>query len=480
MWIDEEQNLAPKGFPVVHFYDQDFVDLYDQTWIWIQDLWKTIEPKGKEHGLFYPDMSVISQYEALMSTFFLVYSNQHYSPYSILDYFYSKQESDGAIRSHYDITTGKAVDQKNNPLGMASPLFAFVELNLYHKIGNKKRLKEIIEPLEKHFTWVESQCKQKNGLYSVPVEATPTPAPQRKGVEYPVDFNAQMAINALYLSLVGDLLNDKEISFKYKRIYFTIKTRMNTLMWSEKDSYYYDLDKKENHIEVKTLASYWTLLAELPTEERAKAFIEKLKDDKIFGSDNPFPTLAMDQKGFTETGEGYQGSVFPDLTFMVLKGLEKYDEFEFARECAIRHIYFMIDTLHLDNNKGGVFEAYLPSNEGPSTWKERPEFPRKHFIHTVGLATIALMIENVIGFSISLPRKTVDWTMPTLEVMGIEDLSLRRNMITIITNKRDTRGWEVRLESEKLYYFTIKILDTKKRKTLPIPSGRCSMLIDKL
>ncbi len=477
---NEEQNLAPKGFPVVHFYDQDFVDLYDQTWIWIQDLWRPIEPKSKEHGLFYPDMSTIGQYESLMSTFFLVYSNQHYSPYSILDYFYSKQESDGAIRSHYDTTTGKAIEQKGNPLGIASPLFAFVELNLYHKIGNKKRLKEVIGPLEKHFEWLENQCKQKNGLYSVPVIATPTPAPQREGVVYPVDFNAQMAINALYLSLIGDLLNDKEISFKYKRIYFTIKTRINTLMWNEEHSFYYDLDKKEQHVTVKTLASYWTLLAELPTEERAKACVEQLKDDQVFGSDNPFPTLAMDQKGFTEKGEGYQGSVFPDLTFMVLKGLEKYEEFEFARECAIRHIYFMIDTLHLDNNKGGVYEAYLPANEGPSEWKDNPGFPRKHFIHTVGLATIALMIENVIGFSISLPRKTVDWTMPTLEVMGIEDLSLRRNMITIITNKRDTRGWEVRLESEKLYYFTIKILDTQKRKTLPIPSGRCSMLIDKL
>ncbi len=472
--------MAPKGFPVVHFYDQDFVDLYDQTWIWIQDLWKPIEPKRKEHGLFYPNMKVISQYEALMSTFFLVYSNQHYNPYSILDYFYSKQEEDGAIRSHYSLATGEPVLSEKNPLGIAPPLFAYVELNLFHKIGNKKRLKEIIEPLERHFQWIEANFKQKNGLYSTPVATTVTPTPKRKPVKYPVDFNAQMAIHALYLSLIGDLLNDKEISFKYKRAYFTIKTRMNSLMWNEEVGFYFDLNGKEKQVEVKTIASYWALLAELPSEERAKLLISHLKDDQVFGLDNPFPTLALGEKGFTEQGEGFQGSVFPDLTFMVLKGLEKYDEFEFARECAIRHIYFLIDTLHMENNQGGIYEAYLPTQEGPAKWKDNPEFPRKHFLPTVGLATITLMIENVIGFSISLPRKTVDWTMPTLEVMGIEDLSLKRNMITIVTNKRDTRGWEIRLESEKLYYFTIKILDTNKRKTLPIPSGRCSMLIDKL
>ena len=36
------------------------------------------------------------------------------------------------------------------------------------------------------------------------------------------------------------------------------------------------------------------------------------------------------------------------------------------------------------------------------------------------------------------------------------------------------------VQTEKLYYFTISILDEDKKKTLPIPSGKCSILIDKL
>ena len=107
-----------------------------------------------------------------------------------------------------------------------------------------------------------------------------------------------------------------------------------------------------------------------------------------------------------------------------------------------------------------------------------PNFPKVRYLQAAGLSTIALMIENVIGLSISLPRKTVDWIIPNLEIMGIEKLSLKRNLITILSNKSD-RGWGIQMESEKLYYFTINILDQKK-KTLPIPSGKCSMLIDKL
>ena len=104
---------------------------------------------------------------------------------------------------------------------------------------------------------------------------------------------------------------------------------------------------------------------------------------------------------------------------------------------------------------------------------------RKKYLPSVGLVTITLCIENVIGLDISLPRKTVNWTMQNLEAMGIEVLSLKKNNITILSNKNQ-RGWEIRLESEKLYYFTISILDEDKRKTLPIPSGKCSILIDKL
>jgi len=131
-----------------------------------------------------------------------------------------------------------------------------------------------------------------------------------------------------------------------------------------------------------------------------------------------------------------------------------------------------------ENQKGDFYEAYMPSSSQKAIWTGEEDFPRKRFLASVGLSTIALMIENVIGLSISLPRKTVDWIIPNLEIMGIENLSLKRNLITILSNK-SMRGWEIQMESEKLYYFTINILDQKK-KTLPIPSGKCSMLIDKL
>jgi len=302
---------------------------------------------------------------------------------------------------------------------------------------------------------------------------------KREETVYPIDFNAQLAVNALYLSAIGDTLNDKELSFRYKRLYFSLKTRINALMWDPSDSFYYDLDASEERIPRKLISAYWTLLAEIPNEEKADGFIAHLSDPEQFGTDNPFPTIAVSDPDFSADGNGFNGAVIPFYTFMVVKGLELYKRFEYAREISLRHLYFILDTLHPDGEEtGDVYEAYLPDREGASISAD-PDFPRRRFLPMLGLISVTLMIEDIIGLVISLPRKTVDWTMTTLEVMGIEGLSLKRNMITILSNKQ-SRGWEIRLESEKLYYFTIMILDEKKKKTLPIPSGKCSMLIDKL
>lgn len=476
--------MSKHDFPKIHFYDQDFVDIYNKSWNMLSDYW--IDPKSGEkssEGYFiYPtkDGFVVDQFESIFSSFFLVYSNRNYDANKNIDYFYSHQEENGAIRWKYDVNTGKPIFMSENPEGIGLPLFAWAEFNLYHKSANKKRIKEVMPILKKHMEWIDSTFKMENGLYSVPAVVSTMMNSPRKDAFYPIDFNAAMAINASHMSALGDILNDKELSFQYRRMYFSIKTRINSMMWDGETGFYHDLDKDGNRLPEKTIAGFWPLLAEIPNVDKAEQLISHLTNPKTFGTEHPFPTLSADSPNFSENGEGFRGSVFPMLNFMVIKGLEKYQQYEVARECAIRHLYFILEGLMPNDERemGDVYEAYLPCKEGKSSWSGVPDFPRAHFLAGTGLSAIALMIENVIGLSISLPRKTVDWVIPNLEIMGIENLSLKRNLITILSNRSEC-GWEIQMESEKLYYFTINIIDQKK-KTLPIPSGKCSMLINKL
>jgi len=149
--------VTKQDFPKIHFYDQDFVDIYDKTWAWIQDCWNGGgENSGIEGKFFsYPEVlsdpailpgsvvRTVTQADAIFSSFFLVYSNRIFQAHPTLDLFYNRQEENGAIRSAYNIDTGAPVVDRENPEGLGMPLFAWAEYNIYHKSGNKKRIKTL-------------------------------------------------------------------------------------------------------------------------------------------------------------------------------------------------------------------------------------------------------------------------------------------------------------------------------------------------
>ena len=277
-------------FPKIHFYDQDFVDIYNKTWSWVSSFW--LNPSNGEqdtdNGLFvYPQDNkyILSQFESIFSTFFLVYSNRNFDACKNIDYFYARQEENGAIRWKYDAVTNKPELDSANPEGVGLPLFAFAEFNLYHKSANKRRIKEVMPALQKYMDWLDANFKQENGLYAVPHCASTMSNSPREGTFYPVDFNACMAVNASYMSALGDILNDKDLSFQYRKMYFSIKTRINSLMWDNDTGFYYDLDKDQNKLSVKTVAAYWTMLAEIPNADKADLLVNHLNDPKSFGTE---------------------------------------------------------------------------------------------------------------------------------------------------------------------------------------------------
>ncbi|MCX7040834.1 MAG: trehalase family glycosidase, partial [Spirochaetes bacterium] len=303
--------MVRKDFPKVHFYDQDLVALYDESWILVRDFWKKGTSANGLHGRYFahPDSTRINQFDACFSTFFLVYSNRIYPVLSLLDNFYSKQEDSGAIRGEYGEKDGKPIRSKDNPKGVLPPLFAWAEFNIYHKLGVKKRIREVLPILERYYEWIETTFRKENGLYSVPLAATMMENSPRDGMHYPIDFNSQMALAAFYMSELADIVNDKDTNYKYKKAYFSLKTKINTLMWDERDGFYFDLDRNEKRLKVKTVASFWPLIAEIPNEARGELVIEHLVDPREFGIENPFPTLAVKDKHYDPIGMGFRGSV---------------------------------------------------------------------------------------------------------------------------------------------------------------------------
>ena len=474
-------------FPQIHYFDSDFVNLYDQSWARIETLWVPHNPDTPDVPTGYiaenleSDDDVLHLTDVLTSSFFLLYSNKTYTPTHALDFFYSKQEENGAIRCAYSKSTGEPVVERGNPKGLAPPHLVWAEFNYYDRTDNKRRLKDLMPKIDAYLQWIADSFRDNENLFVVPHSATYTQNLPRENAKFLLDFNVQMAIAYHYMIKLATATNFRNLVFKYTKEYYTLKALINKHFWNSDDMFYYDLDEHKNHIKIKTINAFWTMLAHIPNNKQVVALKQHLSNPDEFYLDNLFPTVSKDSPYYSRKAVGYRGGVYPLLTFMVIKGLVAYGFCEFARESAIKHISAILANFYMNDSDtlGEFWEAYQAEDFLPAKSPSKKQEIRKDFFPSVALSTITLIIECVIGFEICLPKKMVFWTIPHLEFMGIEGLQLKKNLVFTILQQTN-KGWEIRHSSEKLYYFSVEIYEKDKKKTLPIPSGKCSLLIDKL
>lgn len=471
-------------FPQFHYFDTDFINLYEQTWARIEKNWippNTNKPNLPSGYVKHSDSFTVDLFESAMSSFFLLYSNDYFSATSILDFFYAKQETNGAIYCTYSIESGEVTFPWGNPEGISPPVLVWAEHNNFNKTDNKRRIKEILPKLDKYLDWLKSVTQQQNGLFVIPPQASYMGNIPRKNAVYYIDFNSQMAIAYYFMIKLAIASNFRNLVFKYTGAYYKFKATINKYFWDKKDNFYFDLDSKLQPIKLKTISSFWTLLAQIPNNTQAEYLRDSLNNSLEFFTPNSFPTLSQNHPNYSEQGLGHRGSVYPLLTYMIVNGLCLYGFSDFARESAVRHISSILATFYSEeeNIAGNFWEAYQPHAHLPAKPSNKNHPIRKNYFPSIAIATITLMIEYILGFDICLPKKMVFWTIPHLEFMGIESFQLKRNTISTIL-QQSSRGWEIRHGSEKLYYFTVTISEKNIKKTLPIPSGKCSLLVDKL
>lgn len=467
--------MSKKELLKTNYFNQDFVDFYEFLTAKEESIYQRI---GKSSALVIDDdnKTVVSLVDQILATFSLSYSNTSFMPGPVLDYFYERQLPSGEIEPLYNRETGQAIRPPEGSDPLCPPLLAWAELNIYHKIGSSKRLGQILPNLVRYYEWLEKKgLDEDTQLYRVPLSACFPPRMGRERTAFPIDFNAQQALSALCIAQMGRLTNDKDIVFAFTKRYYSLKSAVQARMWSDKLGSYVDLDQEGQPIEQLTLAAYWTLLAEICEETQLSRFLRHisagggLADDLLL-----FPFDVSEMRDHLEAlPSDHAVASFP-LIFAICKGLEKYDGHELARTLAIRHFLLLISSFDLeDSDELILMDSYYPE-------QHLAENVQGTYFCKNALVGISLFLENILGFTISLPRKTVDWNIVNLEEMGIDDLLLLRNLISIQMCS-SSRGWKIELHSEKLYYFTINLIkEIGMKKTLPIPSGKCVILLSKL
>ncbi len=211
-----------------------------------------------------------------------------------------------------------------------------------------------------------------------------------------VDALAQQGLSALYLSRIATLLGREDEARTWQTRYAAVREKVNRLYWDESDGFYYDiLSSNLAKAKVPTLASYWPMLAEMPTDAMGRRLADKLADARWFGGRVPLPSLARHDRDFIATGGYWRGSVWLPTAYMALKALDAYGDFGRARDVATRLVDHMYRT-YREFSPHTIWECYSPTEPKPATNK-RGEFVRYDFCGWSALGPISVFLEDVIG-----------------------------------------------------------------------------------
>ena len=132
---------------------------------------------------------------------------------------------------------------------------------------------------------------------------------------------------------------------------------INSKLWDEKTGFYYDLWNDGKFNGIRHIGAYWSLIAECAPKERADRMIEYLQNPDEFGTQNKIPALSKQSHHYKASGGYWCGSVWSPTTYMVLKGLDKYNKFSLSHAIAVDHLDAVVKVYQ---ETGTLFENYAP------------------------------------------------------------------------------------------------------------------------
>ena len=116
---------------------------------------------------------------------------------------------------------------------------------------------------------------------------------------------------------------------------------INEKMWDPQRRFYFDLTVDGRRSPVRTVAAFWTLLAEVAGPEQVESLVAELRNPKTFARTHRVPTVPADEAAFDPAGGYWNGAVWAPVDTMVIRGLEKNGHSELAAEIALEHLGVM-------------------------------------------------------------------------------------------------------------------------------------------
>ena len=455
-WVDTMGNAAE---PLKPSFDRAFIPqpVFDAEPCYVELYWKAweqayahvkwqkglVQPLYMDEGLWDDTIWI---WDSEFMVMFCKYAPKLFPGIQTLDNFYYTmlEDSGSSLR----------IQHPDNP-----PFFAWVENDYYKITGDRDHIRELL--LDKKFLqryWnlfptLSPERKLQFDHYPIALKykgigyewsgissgMDNTPRTRAgKGMLW-VDAISQQALSALYISRLAKVAGDGATAREFEKKWKELRRIVNKYYWDDSDGCYYDIvpapsGETASVADVQaspsawrttgilTPASFWPMLAEIPSKAQAWRMTEfALRPDKL-GGEVPWVTVSRDDPDFdANDGWYWRGSMWLPTAYMGIKALEKYGFQEAADTTAEKVLSWMLRT-YCDYEPHTIWECYSPTAPTPSS--NHGKRVRPDFCGWSALGPISLFIENVLGFhDIDASSRTVHWDISHNCRLGLNNLT---------------------------------------------------------
>ena len=301
-----------------------------------------------------------------------------------LDNFYLLQLEDGFIAREYS-SRGLHCWDPDHPIALNPPILSWGEVEVFRKgVSDRARLERVYPKLVKFHEAVKRRFRRADGLYfgeqlgcgMDDIVRSPkgmSEEDKRKGgilftekafgpgLMLPsldafranwlkncsgnsswnrqmgwIDITSQVAFDCLNLAEIAETIGRPDEAKAWRAEHAEIARKVNELCWDERRGYYFDYGP-DGIIPRYHGGSFWTMIAKIPTPERARRMIKAFYDPEIFGTPVPFPALAKCEEDYDSENHYWRGQVWPPTAYVAIRGLQTLGFEKEAQELGRRY-----------------------------------------------------------------------------------------------------------------------------------------------
>jgi hypothetical protein len=448
----------------------DVIKMYWRTWeLAFNNLRKVDDTKGFISPYIDPAFNNnIFTEDCGFMVLFCRYAFKAFNFQQTLDNFYAKQHKDGFICREIRGENGNDAFERFDPASAGINIFPWAEWEYFSNVNDTERLAKVFPVLLANYQWYNVYRTWLDGSYFSSGWGSGMDNQPRlpKGYHHAfshghmswVDATLQQIFAGKILIQMATVLNRSDDVKTIENEIDGLLVYVNTKMWNPSEEIYVDRFRDGSLSDVKTIGTFWALLADVVPADRMSSFLAHLSDTSEFNRPHRIPTLSADNAKYSAQGGYWLGAVWAMTNYSVLRGLTKVGADSLAFEIASNHVKSVNDIF---KTTGVIWENYSPEHQQGND--------RKNFVGEGGLTGTAILLEYVFGIRADAPNQTIVWDIRLLDEIGVDNYPFgNTGMISLKTKARKKATDEPRLKIQSNVPFKMKIVWAGGSKTIDV------------